>query len=47
MVTPRDTRSTREVLNIVIFSEPCYDFPQDPEGLKPADFHLQFGTEAQ
>lgn len=30
---PREYKSPREVLNIVVCSQECCEFPQDPEGV--------------
>lgn len=42
MGKPREYKSTREVLNITMCSKDCCEFPQDPEGIRPAYFSGQF-----
>lgn len=38
MGKPREHKSTREVLNITMCSKDCCEFPQYPEGIRPAYF---------
>lgn len=38
MGKPREQKAAREVLNIAMCSQDCCESPQDPEGVRPADF---------
>lgn len=42
MGKPRKHKSTMEVLSIAMCTQTCCEFPQDPEGVWPADFSGQF-----